>query len=105
MGIKPVACTHKHPRDAALWACLDASVAKRATVRTKATAELNTPVALLHRADGAPQGMDPAIVLHQISCCCSFVHELIIIQINKQRGRCVACLACVPLRLKQFNKL
>lgn len=34
----------------------------------------------------APQGTDPAIVLHQISCCCSFGQELMIIQINKQRG-------------------
>lgn len=34
----------------------------------------------------APRGTDPAIVLHQISCCCSFGQELIIIQINKQRA-------------------
>ena len=43
----------------------------------------------------APRGTDPAIVLHQISCCCSFGQELIIIQINKQREVCYMSYMCV----------
>lgn len=85
--MKPVVCTHKHPMMQYSQLASRQVFAESAPFPGRSdNAKLDAPVVLQHGAESAPRGTGPAIVLHQISCCCSFGQELMIIQINKQRG-------------------
>lgn len=84
--------THKQPHDAVFAARRGANTAAPWTEAIK----LSLMRRWCYRTERrAPRGAEHAIVLHQISCCCSFRQELIIIQINKQRRGCVISVTCV----------
>ena len=96
LGMKSVVCTHKHPMMQHPQLASGQLLQRvRCSLDERDCATLDAPVDLEYRVERAPRGMDPAIVLHQISCRCSFGQELINLQINKQRGGVSDMCVCV----------